>query len=109
MADLDAAVHRSQAHPIVIFKHSATCGTSAFAFEEVEELLEREPGTEVFIVSVQSGAAISREIEHRFALRHQSPQALIVRNGAVVWHASHYRVTQEAMASALAAIGSASA
>jgi bacillithiol system protein YtxJ len=37
-ADLDAAIERSFTTAIVIFKHSETCGTSAYAREELETL-----------------------------------------------------------------------
>jgi len=105
LTDLDDAVGRSHAQPIVIFKHSATCGTSAMAFEELKELIGLEPATEIFVVSVQRGAAVSAEIARRFELRHESPQALVVHEGRVAWHASHFHVTREEIASALAAIG----
>jgi bacillithiol system protein YtxJ len=105
LADLDEAVRRSYTHPILIFKHSITCGRSAMAFEEVEELIAIEPAMDVYLVSVQFGGMISKEIARRFALRHESPQALIVQRGTVVWHASHLRVTREEITSALAAIG----
>ncbi len=104
LADLDEAVRRSQDHPILIFKHSATCGTSAMAFEEVEDLKALEPAVEVFVVSVQAGRMVSNEIAKRFALRHESPQALLLHRGAVAWHASHFRVTRDGIAAALAAI-----
>jgi bacillithiol system protein YtxJ len=103
LLDLDEAVRRSHAHSVVIFKHSATCGRSAMAFEEVEDLMALEPAAEVFIVSVQMGSHVSNEIAKRFGLRHESPQVLIVRDGVMTWHASHFRVTQEEIASALAA------
>jgi len=100
-SDLDAAVQRSYDHPIVIFKHSSTCGTSAMALEEVHDLIALEPAAEVFVVVVQLARAVSNEIEKRFSLRHESPQSVIVRDGAVVWHASHFRVTREEIAAAL--------
>jgi bacillithiol system protein YtxJ len=102
LADLDEAVHRSHAHPIVIFKHSATCGVSAFAREEVEDFTALEREVEVFVVSVQFGSIVSNEIAKRFGLRHESPQVLVVHHGVLVWHASHFRVTREEIASALA-------
>lgn len=107
VTDLDDAVRRSQAHPIVIFKHSATCGASAAAFEEVRDLLALEPAAEVFIVSVQFGAMVSKEIGKRFSLRHESPQALVIYRGVLTWHASHYRVTRAELESALAAVADA--
>ena len=104
LVDLDEAVHHSYERPIVIFKHSATCGTSAFAFEEMEELIALEPAAEVFVVSIPFGRPVSNEVARRFGVRHESPQVLVVRDGAIVWHASHFRVTRETIASALAGI-----
>jgi bacillithiol system protein YtxJ len=104
ITDLDDAVRRSHDHPIVIFKHSSTCGTSAMAMEEVRDLIELEPAAEVFVVTVQFGRDVSREIEKRFILRHESPQALIVRDGIVRWHGSHFRVTRDRIAAALAGV-----
>ena len=112
LADLDEAVRASHARPILIFKHSATCGISAAALEEVEEVAELtglELVIEAFVVSVQFGAAVSAEIAKRFRLRHESPQALIVYKGVVRWHASHFHVTREEITSALAAVDPASA
>jgi bacillithiol system protein YtxJ len=102
VADLDAALTRSHAHPIVIFKHSATCGTSALAHEEVEAFVAGAPWAEIFVVSVHAGRALSNDIAARFKVRHESPQALVIKDGAVSWHASHFRVTADAIAAALA-------
>jgi bacillithiol system protein YtxJ len=105
LTDLDEAVQHSYDRPIVIFKHSATCGTSAFAFEEMEELIALEPAAEVFVVSIPFGRPVSNEIARRFGVRHESPQVLVLRDGGIAWHASHFRVTREGIASALAGIG----
>jgi len=107
LTDLDEAVRASETRPILILKHSATCGISAAALEEVEEFREvtaLDPPIETFVVSVQFGAAVSAEITRRFGLRHESPQALIVYRGGLTWHASHFHVTRDEIASALAAI-----
>jgi hypothetical protein len=34
-------------------------------------------------------------------VRHETPQALLVRDGTLVWSASHYRVTADAMSRAI--------
>ena len=105
VADLDAALARSVVRPVLIFKHSITCGTSEVAREEVEELIEsidREAWpVDLYVVRVQPARAVSNEIETRLRVRHESPQVLLVNNGQVVWRASHYRVTATAMAAAL--------
>lgn len=101
-ADLDAALEKSAAQPILIYKHSLTCGTSGVAYEEMLDIAGGSllPGT-AFIVPVQTSRAVSNEIEKRLGIRHESPQALIVVDGRVVWQASHFRVTARAVAEAL--------
>ncbi len=80
--------------PVLIYKHSLTCGTSGMALEEVRELLAGPPiGARAGIVLVQPARAVSNEIARRFGVRHESPQALLVDGNRVVWHASHFRVT----------------
>jgi bacillithiol system protein YtxJ len=56
---------------------------------------------EVALVVVQKARDLSREVETRTGVRHESPQALILRDGAVVWSASHWNVTADAVARAL--------
>jgi bacillithiol system protein YtxJ len=58
----------------------------------------------VFVVSIPFGRPVSNEIARRFGVRHESPQVLVLRDGGIAWHASHFRVTREGIASALARI-----
>jgi bacillithiol system protein YtxJ len=103
--DLDSVVEASFTRPVLLFKHSLTCGTSAWAHEELEALLEGPPvSADVSVVHIQTSRALSNAVEERFGIRHQSPQALLVANGTVVWHASHHRLTQAEMASAIARV-----
>lgn len=100
--ELDAAIERSFTTAVIIFKHSETCGTSHYAREELLTLLaDTDLAAEVYLVSVQRSRAISNALSKRFNLRHESPQALLIRRGALAWNASHYRVTAEELAAAV--------
>ena len=44
----------------------------------------------------------SRHVAEATGVTHQSPQALLVRDGSVVWHASHGGITRKTLAAALA-------
>jgi bacillithiol system protein YtxJ len=101
LGELDTALARSSTRPIVIFKHSRTCGTSVQAFEEIEEVLSRGLGAETFLVDVRAHRGISQAIAARFHVRHESPQVLLIQDGAVRWHSSHFRVTADAIAAAV--------
>ena len=90
---LDQALLASHEHPLLIFKHSHSCGTSAEALDEVLEHLAGPRGDARYaIVTVQTARDVSNAIVARLGARHETPQALLVRDGAVVWSASHFRV-----------------
>lgn len=102
VSDLDAALQRSHQLPLLLFKHSAACGVSAQADEQVRQFLDATgAGVLCGVVVVQSARPVSNAIVERFGIRHESPQALLVREGRVVWHASHWRVTASALHDAL--------
>jgi len=87
---------RSKERPVVIFKHSLTCPISAAAYDQMAEF-----AGEVALVEVQRARALSAEIENRLGVDHESPQVIVLRNGQVVWSASHFKITAEAVARAV--------
>jgi bacillithiol system protein YtxJ len=99
---LHAALRESFSRPVLILKHSRACGLSAQAFDEVKNWLGQTPlDGPSYLVTVQTDRHIAREITDRLGVRHESPQALVVRDGRVTWHASHFRVTPGAIEKAL--------
>ncbi|HEV2764161.1 MAG TPA: bacillithiol system redox-active protein YtxJ [Pyrinomonadaceae bacterium] len=94
-AALDELVARSHDAPVILFKHSLTCPISATAYREMEGV-----GRDVGLVVVQKARPVSDEIEARTGVRHESPQALILRDGRVVWSATHWNVTAGAVGDA---------
>ena len=101
--DLHAALTASADRPVLIFKHSATCGTSAVAEDEVLDLVS-DPALPltVYQVTVQAARPVSNAVTQHFGVRHETPQALLVSQGRLMWHASHYRVTAQEVLAALA-------
>jgi len=99
--DFDRLMARSTSGPVVVYKHSLTCGTSAAAFEEVRDLPAMLPDVPIGVVNVQTARSLSNYIASRMSVRHESPQVLIVSAGAVRWHASHFRVTADGIVAAL--------
>lgn len=97
-AALDAAIASSATAPVLLFKHSETCGMSFQAREEVLAALERESwDTDVYLVSVQRNRDVSNAIADVLRTRHASPQALLVSNGEVRWQATHLAITADAL------------
>lgn len=85
--ELDELFERSSEQPVFLFKHSLTCPISAGVFEIVSGI-----DTDVHLVVVQHSREISNEIAVRTGVRHESPQAIIIRNETPIYHASHYDV-----------------
>lgn len=101
--DVDALLAESAARPVLLLKHSYSCGTSAQALDELLDHVDDREARDVrfALVTVQTHRAISNDIAQRLKVRHETPQALLIRDGRVVWHASHYRVTADAIAAAI--------
>ena len=99
---LDLILAGTGDRPALIFKHSLTCGTSAMAMEEMLELIDDPPAdVDIWVVRIQAARAVSDAIETRLKARHESPQVLLVRDGQVVWSATHFRVMAAAVRAAL--------
>jgi bacillithiol system protein YtxJ len=93
---LDSLFERSNAEPVLLFKHSNSCPISARAYRQMQEV--KVP---VSIVVVQEGRELSRDIEARTGVRHETPQALVLRNGRAVWAISHFDISAEAVEQAM--------
>jgi bacillithiol system protein YtxJ len=94
--ELEQLITRSHDAPVLLFKHSSTCPISATAYKEMTKLAR-----DIALVIVQSARDVSRAIEARTGVRHESPQALVLRRGEAVWSASHWNVTADAVERAL--------
>lgn len=88
--DLEALLARSHNEPVIVFKHSSTCPISASAYAEMSRV-----SNDVSMIVVQRARDLSREIEARTGVQHESPQAIILRNGEAVWNASHWSIKAE--------------
>jgi bacillithiol system protein YtxJ len=99
---LEALLRESASRPVLIFKHSRSCGTSAHAFDELRDHLRQGASTARYaVVTVQTHRAVSNDVATRLGIRHETPQALLIVDGRVVWQASHYRVTAHAITQAI--------
>jgi monothiol bacilliredoxin len=100
--ELNEALAESSKGPVLLFKHSLTCPISSRAYREFKSHLE-EPDSRVSynLIIVQEARRVSDEVAKKLGIRHESPQALLVRNGRSVWDASHYDITAEGLSRAI--------
>ena len=82
---------------VVLYKHSPACPVSSWTFREVKRFARDHPNTSVFHIDVIRNRDVSDWIAHHFGVRHESPQALVVREGRGAWATSHTGITAEAL------------
>jgi bacillithiol system protein YtxJ len=103
IAALDEAINESSDRPVLLFKHSRTCGISCEALDELHSHVAAAPSGPAYkIITVQSHRRVSDELSARFGIRHETPQAILLKDGRPVWNASHFRITAKELARALA-------
>jgi len=85
----------------VVFKHSTTCPLSFAADREMRAFMASHPEVPVHKVLVREQREFSQQIAAWTGVRHQSPQVIVLRKGAVVADASHGDVTEEYLAEAI--------
>ena len=92
--ELDAAIVESRDRPVLLFKHSRYCGLSCEALDELHAHIARTGARVSYrMITVQTHRRVSDAAEERFGLRHETPQAILLRGGKVVWNASHFHIT----------------
>jgi bacillithiol system protein YtxJ len=103
--DLEEFLERSKTDPVLIFKHSTQCSISEQVHAEFVDFQEGNQDLPCGVVLVIENRRLSNSIAQRFGIRHESPQALLIKDGHVVWHASHWSITPESLGAALRAYG----
>ena len=84
--------------PVVILKHSTRCSISSMALNRLENYWDvpGETATAVYLDLIVY-RNISNKIAADFGITHQSPQILIIKNGACVYNISHNQIDAEAI------------
>src|SRR5688572_29683393 len=100
--ELEQALDESRERPVLFFKHSLTCPISTRALNELQSYLDNaDPRASYKLITIQTSRNVSDEASSKLNLEHQSPQAILVRNGRELWNASHYQITASALAEAI--------
>lgn len=93
--------------PVLLFKHSTTCPISAAAHQHFHAFAGGLPAGRVRLAEVRviEERPISLQIAADTHVMHQSPQAILLQQGRVLWHASHHEINMQTLRYALAANG----
>ena len=97
---LDELFETAKEKTVWIFKHSLTCPISGAAWGEFRRFVADQPvndGSVFALIEIQYARPVSNAVAERTGVRHQSPQAILLRDSRVAWHASHYDIDQRAL------------
>lgn len=97
-SQVDPIIEASKEKPQLIYKHSHRCsvcfvskGNLEMASDSIEEYAD------MHFVNVVRSREASNEIASELDVRHESPQAILVDQGEVVWHGSHGSIAADAI------------
>lgn len=96
LAALEPLLARSRQEPVLLFEHDTACPISVAAHRE----LARLPG-EIPTIDVARSRAVSLAVATMTGVTHESPQAIVFRDGEAVWSASHFDITADEVTRAL--------
>ncbi|MEZ4412183.1 MAG: bacillithiol system redox-active protein YtxJ [Gemmatimonadales bacterium] len=82
---------------LVLYKHSPICMTSSVAHSEIRALHQSLPSLPIYLVDVIRDRGLAHRIAGDLQVRHESPQVLVIRDGRVAWHTSHFAIKAGAL------------
>ena len=89
LGGLNEIIVLSEQQPVLIFKHSTRCSISRMALKQFENEFNLQDKIAIYYLDLLEFRSISNEIASRFKIEHQSPQIVLIKNGAVIYDASH--------------------
>ena len=93
IGQLDEIKKASFSKPQILFKHSTRCGISSMVMNKFVKNYDIDTElVNLYYLDLLSYRSVSDEVGYMFGVIHQSPQLIIVKNGEVVKHSSHYDI-----------------
>lgn len=93
-ASLAEALSLSSTTPVMILKHSLTCSISHLAKMRLEDEWAFDDTSLIpFILEVQPNRELSNQIAETMSVIHESPQVLLIVDGACIYDTSHLDIT----------------
>jgi len=91
--DVESIIDRSRVVPCLILKHSTRCPISSMAKNRLEMSWDiDESEVETYFLDLIRYRDVSNHISSTFGVQHESPQAILIKNGEAVYDASHLNI-----------------
>ncbi len=78
----------SNQKPQLIFKHSTRCSISSMAKGRLERSLQPD-GIDFYYLDLIKNRPLSNKVAEDFSIFHESPQVLLIKDGACIYDESH--------------------
>lgn len=97
LGQLNEIIQESVDKPVLLFKHSTRCGVSRMTLKQFESEYDLADRVIPYFLDLLEYRSLSNEVAQRFAIEHQSPQVLLIRNGQAVYDASHSAIAVDSL------------
>ena len=94
---LDTLKENSKNKAQIIFKHSTRCSISSVAKSRLERSITPQD-VDFYYLDLIKHRNISAKIAEEFNVFHESPQILLIKNGACIYDESHSGITMDEIA-----------
>lgn len=99
---VEKVIRESENKPQLIYKHSGRCSVCLFSKSNLEQHAgDISEVADMNFVDVIGSREVSNNIAEKLNVRHESPQAIVLKRGEVIWHASHGSVKSAQILNAL--------
>jgi bacillithiol system protein YtxJ len=86
---LDELINDKSGEAHLFFKHSTRCGISSMAKSKFEREWDNESKINLWYLDLLNYREISGAIAEKLGVYHQSPQAILIQNGEVLYQETH--------------------
>jgi bacillithiol system protein YtxJ len=87
---LDELIARSHEIPVLLFKHSTSCGISAMAINRFQSTWKADEQKCIpVLLDLLAYRSVSNAVAEKTGVMHESPQAILLKNGEVKHVSTH--------------------
>ena len=100
LTELEELTQASYEQAVIIFKHSTTCPVSSIAKMRLADQWDDSKAS-IYYLDLLRYRSVSNKIAELFNVQHESPQALVIRNGECIYNSSHLNIQAKDIAEEL--------
>lgn len=88
-------IKNSKNKPQLLFKHSVMCPLSINAKEIIDEFVTEDKPFESHMLIVQEQPEVSKELEEKLKIKHETPQLILLKEGVVKGKLDKSEITKD--------------